>query len=201
MARTPSDVVVVRQNAAVFVVFFLIGVLFCVAPWFIDVPNIPGIGRLPARLFFAGLGCLAMAASVWGWKALRIGLAIDRQGIWCSGCSLRGKMTLLPWEAIVGARKVTWKSPEGTHDGILLGLEDGAALPRVDQRVWSTWRTELRRWLGAVEFDYPFLLTHDEWSWQPDELVPLICECAADPAARDRLGVYRARPFSPLTPD
>ena len=121
-----SNVYIARQHAhvfVVFVVFVLVGVLFCVSPWFIN----DGSGIL-ACVFLPLLGLLSIGIGLLGWKAGRVGIVADRNGIWCSGFSLSQK-TLIPWDSILGIKKVTWTSPEGEHDGVLIGLTENMPHP------------------------------------------------------------------------
>ena len=82
---------------------------------------------------------------------------------------------------------MTWQSPEGEHDGVLIGLNENFAYPGV--RYFE--HADLERLIGDVEFSNPLLLGHDEWNWKPDEFVALVLRCIHDADARKQLGHYR----------
>jgi hypothetical protein len=182
-AKPPvSDVIIVKQRAAVFVAFLLAGVSFCVAARFI-LNGIP----LWGRCFFTLMGALAIAAGVLGWRAARIGLVVDRHGIWCG---FRRRKTLVPWEAILRARKVVCPAPDGDDEGILLDLREGAEYPGGDA-YGSMMKAHLERVLNDQTLERPLLLCHTEWIWNLDDVLQQIVERVEHPESRNSLGEYR----------
>jgi hypothetical protein len=182
------NVYVVRQHAYVYFAFGVGGVLFCVLPWTINELG-DGIGGILGRTFLSLLGLVSIAVGLIGWKAARIGIVVDRNGIWCGGFAPIEK-TLVPWSAMLGVRKVTWTSPEGEHEGVVIGLHEDAVHPG-GQDFARTTRTEIERLVGDIEYSNPLLLGHDEWDWQPDAFVALASRYIEDSNARDELEEWR----------
>jgi hypothetical protein len=175
------QVYIVRQHWLVFVGFILAGVFFCIFPW--ALPSNLG------RLILTCLGIFSITVGVIGWSYARLGLVVDRHGVWCRGFSLRKK--LIPWDAILGVRKVTWADSEGEHEGVLMGLKDETDHPGGAELAHVV-RSDVIRVLGECEYSTPLTLGHDEWDWRPDDFVALVSQAIADPQAREALGEYKA---------
>ncbi|HID74794.1 MAG TPA: hypothetical protein EYP56_02215 [Planctomycetaceae bacterium] len=174
--------IVVRQRATVFVVFVAGGVFFLAFSWLMD--NVP----LWARLLFSGLSLVAIAAGSLGWWHFRIGLAIDRHGIWCSEYRFLG-YRLIPWQHIEDAKLVWWHDLEGDHEGLLLELKSIAPHPCGPKEAES-YRAELEALLGSIDFFNPVLLHHEQWQWSPGEVAELVRRCLQNPAERRKLGQF-----------
>lgn len=186
---SPNPIYVVRQNALVITLVlgwhFSAGLLFPILPWFVDV-----FGPLWVRVIFTGVGVLHLTtAAVLGWRSCRTGLVIDRCGIWCGLGYSSSRPVLVPWADVLAARFVTWTSPEGEHEGVLLELSPGAEPPGgKDLHSLAMW--EIEGPLGPRDVHNPTLLSHDEWDWQPQELADVITRCIEDPPERNEMGVY-----------
>ncbi|MCH8147736.1 MAG: hypothetical protein IH987_07035 [Planctomycetes bacterium] len=181
--RASNPVYVVRQNAIGYVVSFALGLLFALVPWFIG-----DFGPLWGRLVVTGFGVLALTAVVFGWCTSRMGLAIDRCGIWCGVYALRGPV-LISWADVRAARYVTWTNDEGEHDGILLEVRAGAEPPG-RKYVHSAALREIEGLLGSLDFRNPKLLSQESWVWKPQELVDVIKRCIEDSHERNLLGLF-----------
>lgn len=180
-----TNLYLVRQRPLVFIVFVVGGLLLCIFPWTI----IGGGDAILARLVISIIGLVSVAAGLVGWKTARIGLVADRRGIWCSGYFVV-KKAFVPWDAMVGVRKVTWSSFEGEHEGVLIGLTDQAIHPGgVNSARFC--QSELQRLIGNHDFSHPLLLYHDEWDWRPDEFVAFASRYIKDAVARELLRDWR----------
>ena len=178
---------VVRQDAFVFVAFLLVGVGFVVASWFDTQP-------LWLHVMCVGFGMLAFGAGVVGWKSARVGLVADRAGIWLAGYSFIRK-TLVPWNSIIAVKRHDWSSPEGQHQGVLIGLESIEDHPAC--KWFEVYGEQIDGQVAKErgdDFGVPLLIGHDEWDWDPDEFVELVSDCLKDPASRDALGEFHEQP-------
>lgn len=189
----------VRQHAGEFVVFVLLGILFCVFPWvsyFTDADFPTGFGTVAMLLGFPLMGCLAIVTGVAAWKISRVGLTADRDGIWMNGGTFGIQKTLIPWDDMRNVKKVAWTSPEGEHEGVLIDLKEHAVHPYGEEWL-QNFRKQMERWIGPVEYPKPLMLSHDEWDWRIDEFTALVARCIHDPAAREALGEFRSPDGSP----
>ncbi len=185
--------VVVRQKATAFLVFIAGGLFFLASSWLMQ--NVP----LWARLVFTALSLVAIAAGSWGWWHFRIGLVVDRHGIWCSEYRFWG-YTLIPWRHIEDAKLVWWHDLEGDHEGLLLELKSGAPHP-CGAKEAESYRRELEALLDSIDYFNPLLLHHNQWKWSPGETAQAILRCLMDPRERQKLGEFRKPPMErPLPP-
>ena len=188
-----SKIYIVRQDALGSVVFVLGGILFCVFPWFTN-----DDGGFFVIAFFVLIGAMAVCAGIVGWVCFRVGLVADRHGIWCSGRSLSQK-SHVPWDSMLGTRKLKWTSHEGEHEGVVIGLKENTPHPLGSKVVALIIKSELEKLVGEIEYANPLFLAHDEWDWQPDDFVTLASTCIRDANARKELGEYKWVPIDQST--
>lgn len=178
------NILIVRQHPSAFVVFILGGVVFIGL-------TVSGMNPAPGyvQAFMIFLGLLSIAAGIIGWKAGRIGLVLDRQGLWSSDFAFCN-LTLIPWAAIQDVRKITWTSMEGEHEALLLSV-DADRFPQAHGSMPDDARAWFEKTIGPLEYASPVVLSHDEWDWDLDEFLAVCQTCIADVRARQTLGEYR----------
>ncbi len=164
---------VVRQEITAFIVPCAAGALFVIAPFFPEFG-----GPIWIRISSVLMGMVAITVGCFGYRLSRIGVRLDEAGIWTCGLSI-GQLKLIPWTAIVQVRKITFNSPEGEHEGVLVGINTPDCYPFGEQHA-ERGKQELSRLIGPIEFPCAVLLNHDEWDWDIDEFLNLAQQCLND---------------------
>jgi len=176
---------VFRQSISVFMAFILVGLMFCLVPWFLQERDgflIRGILTL--------LGLLAISAGVWGWNSSRLAVVVDRNGIWTCQASLLNKNPV-SWDDIRSLKKVAWSSVEGNHVGVVIRFNKAVTLPEHQQ-----YRNDIRReldHLGKEDWNNFLLIGHDEWDWNPDDFIAFATKSVDDHEARNELDSFAFR--------
>lgn len=173
-ATTTEPLYVVRQHWLTFVVFIAGGALFLVGPW---VPGVEFQGHLWARLIFSILGLLALLLGIHGMRTQRIAVILDAVGI--QPRCLTGNAEIVPWCEVSGVKKVSYTSPEGTHEGVVVGLNSAEHFPYGREHTEHITR-EIKKLIPTDEFDVCFVLTHDDWDWNIDEFLNVARRCLSD---------------------
>lgn len=68
---------------------------------------------------------------------------------------------IVPWCEVSGVKKVSYTSPEGTHEGVVVGLNSAEHFPYAREHTEHITR-EIKKLIPADEFDVCFVLTHDD---------------------------------------
>jgi hypothetical protein len=185
------DVIVIKHKAFVFIVFILGGTFFFICPWLIN--NGPNFWAI---CFYSLMGTFTITVGILGWRKLRIGLIVDKQGIWFS--SPMPRKTRIPWTSIVSAKKVEWKALDGENEGILLELQGLSEYPG-GEFIKAKLIEAIKRDLKDTDFACPLYLDGEDWVWNIDEVLQKIQECLEYPEKREALGTYidvkMERPF------